>query len=174
VKNKQSEEIEHAIFWHIFFWHIFFLHIFFFGICLNMLAHDHSPELNTFRLLVVEKYQFWEIEFWQHCRNISILVTHIMLRDCLTQIPWTNKGLLILGTTEHVDSQKRWMKIGYGSFLYQLISKRDFYFIKCGWNWPKMTKTFFCRFCWTSQNRQKNVSAMLPKFNFSKLIFLDN
>jgi hypothetical protein len=37
------------------------------------------------------------------------------------------------------DSEKCWMKIGYGSFLYQLFSKRDFYNIKCGWNWQKIT-----------------------------------
>jgi hypothetical protein len=32
-----------VIFLHIIFLHIIFLHIIFFGICLNMLAHDHSP-----------------------------------------------------------------------------------------------------------------------------------
>jgi hypothetical protein len=32
-----------------------------------------------------------------------------------------------------------------GSFLYKLFSKRDFYHIKCGWNWQKMTKNWFFR-----------------------------
>jgi hypothetical protein len=48
-----------------------------------------------------------------------------MLRECLTQIRWTKKWLLILDTPEHVDSEKRLMKLGYDSFLYQLFSKRD-------------------------------------------------
>jgi hypothetical protein len=57
---------------------------------------------------------------------------HIMLRDLLTQIAWNKKWLLILDTPEHVDSKNiKWI-IGCGSFLYQLFSKRDFYFIKCG------------------------------------------
>jgi hypothetical protein len=35
------------------------------------------------------------------------------------------------------------LKIGHGSYLFQLFLKRDFYFIKCGWTWQKMTKWFF-------------------------------
>jgi hypothetical protein len=53
-------------------------------------------------------------------------------RDLLTQIAWNKKWLLILETPEHVDSENIKLKIGCGSFLYQLFSKRDFYFIKCG------------------------------------------
>jgi hypothetical protein len=37
-----------------------------------------------------------------------------------------------LDTPEHVDSENIKLKIGYRPFLYQLFSKRDFYFIKCG------------------------------------------
>jgi hypothetical protein len=40
--------------------------------------------------------------------------------------------LLILDTPEHVDSENIKLKIGYRPMLYQLFSKRDFYFIKCG------------------------------------------
>jgi hypothetical protein len=36
-----------------------------------------------------------------------------------------------LDTPEHVDSENNKLKIGYGSSLKQLFSKRDFYFIKC-------------------------------------------
>jgi hypothetical protein len=39
--------------------------------------------------------------------------------------------LLILDTPEHVDSEKPNRQIDLGSPLYQLFSKRDFYFIKC-------------------------------------------
>jgi hypothetical protein len=55
-----------------------------------------------------------------------------MLRDLLTQIAWNKKWLLILDTPEHEDSENIKLKIGCGSFLYQLFSKRHFYFIKCG------------------------------------------
>jgi hypothetical protein len=52
-----------------------------------------------------------------------------MLRDLLTQIAWNKKWLLILDTPEqtpeHVDSENIKLKIGCGSFLYQLFSKRD-------------------------------------------------
>jgi hypothetical protein len=43
-----------------------------------------------------------------------------------------SKWLLFLDTPEHVDSENINLKIGHGSYLYQLFSKRDFYFIKCG------------------------------------------
>jgi hypothetical protein len=33
---------------------------------------------------------------------------------------------------EHVESENINIKIGNGSSLYQLVSKRDFYFINCG------------------------------------------
>jgi hypothetical protein len=39
---------------------------------------------------------------------------------------------LILDTPEHVESENINLKIGNGSSLYQLFSKRDFYFINCG------------------------------------------
>jgi hypothetical protein len=49
-----------------------------------------------------------------------------MLRDLFTQIAWNKKGLLILDTPEHVDSENIKLKIGFcGSFLYQLFSKRN-------------------------------------------------
>jgi hypothetical protein len=37
-----------------------------------------------------------------------------------------------LDTPEHVESENINLKIGNGSSLYQLFSKRDFYFINCG------------------------------------------
>jgi hypothetical protein len=46
-----------------------------------------------------------------------------------------------LDTPEHADSENIKLKIGYGSFIYQLFSKRDFYFLnvaKIGKNGPKM------------------------------------
>jgi hypothetical protein len=57
---------------------------------------------------------------------------HIMLRDLLTQIAFNKKWLLILDTPKYVDSENIKLKIGRRTFLYQLFSKRDFYFIKCG------------------------------------------
>jgi hypothetical protein len=50
------------------------------------------------------------------------IITHIMLRDELTQIAWNKKWLLILDTPEHVDSENIKFKIGCGSVFYQ----RDF------------------------------------------------
>jgi hypothetical protein len=52
--------------------------------------------------------------------------THIMLRDLLTQIAWNKNWLLILDTPKHVDSENIKLKIGCGTVLYQLFSKRDF------------------------------------------------
>jgi hypothetical protein len=46
--------------------------------------------------------------------------------------PMNKQMLLFLDTHEHVDSENINLKIGHGSYLYQLFSKRDFYFIKCG------------------------------------------
>jgi hypothetical protein len=66
---------------------------------------------------------------------------HIMLRECLTEIRWTRKCLLFLDTPEHVDSENINLKIGHGSYLYQLFSKRNFYFkyvVEIGKKWPKM------------------------------------
>jgi hypothetical protein len=86
-------------------------------------------------------------------QTLSIILfntVHIMLRECLTQIRWTSKWLPFLDTLEHVDSKNINLKIGHGSYLYILFSKRDFYFIKCGWNWQKMSKNGFFRFFWKS------------------------
>jgi hypothetical protein len=52
---------------------------------------------------------------------------HIMLRDLLTQ-KFVHK---FLDTPEYVDSEKLNRQIDLGPALYQLFSKRDFYFIKC-------------------------------------------
>jgi hypothetical protein len=68
-----------------------------------------------------------------------------MLRDLLTQI-WCTK--LVLDIPEHVESENVNLKIGYRPYLYQLFSKRDFHFIKCGENWWKMTKNWFFWFFW--------------------------
>jgi hypothetical protein len=48
---------------------------------------------------------------------------HALVRHLLTQIAWNKKWLLILDTPEHVDSENMKLKIGCGSFLYQLFSK---------------------------------------------------
>jgi hypothetical protein len=48
-----------------------------------------------------------------------------MLRDLLTQKCAQKQRLLILDTTEHVDSENIKLKIGRRTFLYQLFSKRD-------------------------------------------------
>jgi hypothetical protein len=53
-----------------------------------------------------------------------------MLRDLLTQ-----KCSLILDSPEHVDSENIKLKIGYGSSLFQLFSKRDL--LKIVQNCPK-------------------------------------
>jgi hypothetical protein len=49
--------------------------------------------------------------------TLSCRWTTHLVPTCLTQISWTKKWVLILDTPEHVDSEKRWMKIGYGSGL---------------------------------------------------------
>jgi hypothetical protein len=59
-------------------------------------------------------------------------IVHIMLRDLLTQKCLHKKRLLILDVPEYVDSENIKLKIGHRPLLYQLFSKRDFYFIKCG------------------------------------------
>jgi hypothetical protein len=69
-----------------------------------------------------------------------------MLRDLLTQKCAHKKRLLILGTPEHVESEIIKFKIGNRSSAYQLFKKRDFYLIKCGKNWQKMTKNGIFRF----------------------------
>jgi hypothetical protein len=46
--------------------------------------------------------------------------------------PVKKKSLLILDAPEHVDSGNIKFKIGRRSSVYQLFSKRDFYFIICG------------------------------------------
>jgi hypothetical protein len=45
---------------------------------------------------------------------VSKVVRHIILRDLLTQIAWNKKWLLILDTSEHVDSENIKLKIGCG------------------------------------------------------------
>jgi hypothetical protein len=55
-----------------------------------------------------------------------LLAAHIMLRDMLMY------KKLVLDTPEHVESEYIKLKIGYCPYIYQLFSKRDFYFIKCG------------------------------------------
>jgi hypothetical protein len=52
-----------------------------------------------------------------------------MLRDLLTQIACNKKPSLTWYAPEHVDSGKRKMKIAHGRSVYQLLKKRDFYFI---------------------------------------------
>jgi hypothetical protein len=56
-----------------------------------------------------------------------------MLRDELTQLTSHKKIVTVLDTPENVKSENiNLKKIGHGSSLYQLFSKRDFYFINCG------------------------------------------
>jgi hypothetical protein len=43
--------------------------------------------------------------------------------------------LVVLDTPENLESENIKLKIGYRPSLYQLFSKRDFYFIKCRENW---------------------------------------
>jgi hypothetical protein len=57
---------------------------------------------------------------------------HIMLRDLLTQKSMDYKTVTGFRYPEHVDSENIKFKIGRRSYLYQLFSKRDFYFINCG------------------------------------------
>jgi hypothetical protein len=64
--------------------------------------------------------------------------------------PVKKKSLLILDAPEHEDSGNINFKIGRRSSVYQLFSKRDFYFIKCGWNWQKWPKMEFFNFFWKS------------------------
>jgi hypothetical protein len=47
---------------------------------------------------------------------------------------FTPKLLFVLDIPEHVESENIKYQIGYGSSLYQLFSKRDFYFIKLAKN----------------------------------------
>jgi hypothetical protein len=56
-------------------------------------------------------------------------VTHIMLIDLLTQ-KCSQKILVSDFRYPRADNIK--LKIGYGTSLYQLVSKRDYYNIKCG------------------------------------------
>jgi hypothetical protein len=63
-------------------------------------------------------------KFKKNSKKIS-QIFYIMLRDLLTQ-KCSHNFLLILDTPEHVDSENINLKIGYGSSLYQLFSKRDF------------------------------------------------
>jgi hypothetical protein len=56
------------------------------------------------------------------------------------------KTELVLDTPEHVESENIKLKKGYRPYLYQLFSKRDFNFIKCGENWRKMTQNGIFRF----------------------------
>jgi hypothetical protein len=108
---------------------------------LSIMRVAHSCYIRTFHIVGIFRFPrvVWILTtkdalFTQNCQFID----HIMLRDCLTQIRRTSKWLLFLDTTEHVDSENINLKIGHGSYLYQLFSKRDFYFIKCGWNWQKL------------------------------------
>jgi hypothetical protein len=66
----------------------------------------------------------------------------VVLTDFLQWIP------CVMG--HPVDSENITLKIGCGSFLYQLFSKRDFYFTKCGKNWQKLTRNGIFRFFWKS------------------------
>jgi hypothetical protein len=56
-------------------------------------------------------------------------VLYIMLRDLLTQIACNKKPSLTWYSPQHVDSGKSKMKIAHGRYVYQLLKKRDFYFI---------------------------------------------
>jgi hypothetical protein len=59
-------------------------------------------------------------------------INHIMLRDELTQMTSQKNPVTVFVPPEHVESENINLKIGYGSSLYQLFSKRYFYFINCG------------------------------------------
>jgi hypothetical protein len=58
--------------------------------------------------------------------------------------------LLFLDSPEHVDSENLIKQISFGRSAYHFFSKRDFYFIKCGENWQKLTKNGIFRFFWKS------------------------
>jgi hypothetical protein len=67
-----------------------------------------------------------KILFYWQSRVTNIYGAHIMLRDLLTQKYSPKNWFLIFDTQEHVHSENINLKIGNGSSLYQLFSKRDF------------------------------------------------
>jgi hypothetical protein len=57
---------------------------------------------------------------------------YIMLRDFLTQKCSQKTPVTDFKYHVHVDSENIKFEIGHRPYLYQLFSKGDFYFIKCG------------------------------------------
>jgi hypothetical protein len=78
-----------------------------------------------FRIFFVNCWPFYKQTRWVRVR--SVFKSEIF-------------GLWLLWSPRTLTrtSEKLW-KIGYGCSLYQLFSKRHFYFIKCGWNWQCKT-----------------------------------
>jgi hypothetical protein len=66
-----------------------------------------------------------------------------------------------------VHSENKKLKIGYGLWQLssQLFSKRDFYFIKCGKNWQKLTINGIFRFFLKSLIFECNILKLSLKSN---------